>query len=106
MDAVFISFALHVLRSLAHPGPPFLDQLLVEVHAIRQDHYSNRALVLVVAVGLEHDFFLKGEGSEAAACMLAERLAFLGAVDATEADTFSMVAVQDFEGVAVDQAHY
>jgi|GWRWMinimDraft_8_1066016.scaffolds.fasta_scaffold84941_2 hypothetical protein len=37
--------------------------------------------------------------------MLAERLAFLGAVDATEADTFSMVAVQEFEGVAVDQAH-
>ena len=37
--------------------------------------------------------------------MLAKRLAFLGAVDATEADTFSIVAVKDFEGVAVDHSH-
>ena len=29
-------------------------------------------------------------------------LAFLWAVDATEADALSMVAVQDFEGVAVE----
>ena len=61
MDAVFISFALLVLRSLAHPAPALLDQLLVEVHAIRLDHFSNRALVLVVAVGLEQDFFPKSE---------------------------------------------
>jgi hypothetical protein len=33
---------------------------------------------------------------------LAERLAFLWAVDAAEADAFCMVAVQDFDGVAVE----
>jgi len=32
-------------------------------------------------------------------------LAFIGAVDATEADEFSMVAVQDFEGVAVEDSN-
>jgi hypothetical protein len=32
---------------------------------------------------------------------VAERLTFLRVVDAVEADTFSMVTVQDFNGVAV-----
>ena len=32
-------------------------------------------------------------------------LAFLRAVDAAEADTFSMMAVQDFEGVAVEDGN-
>jgi hypothetical protein len=30
------------------------------------------------------------------------RLAFLGAVDAAEADTFSVLVVQDFDGIAVE----
>jgi hypothetical protein len=33
---------------------------------------------------------------------LAERLAFLRAVDAAEADAFRVVVVQHFEGVAVE----
>jgi hypothetical protein len=34
---------------------------------------------------------------------LAERLAFLWTVDATEPDAFSMAIVQDFGGVAADR---
>jgi hypothetical protein len=89
-----------VLRSLAHPAPyppahsaeppapALLDQLLVEVHATRQDHFSNRALVLVEAVDLKHDFIPKGD---VRVYLLAERLVFLWAADAAEVDTFSSV---------------
>ena len=34
--------------------------------------------------------------------LLAERLALLRTVDAAEADAFSTVVVQDFEGVAIE----
>jgi hypothetical protein len=57
--------------------------------------------VLVVAVGLDGDLFPKGEGRSGLLRSLVEGLAFLGAVDPAEADAFSMVAVQNFEGVAV-----
>jgi hypothetical protein len=36
----------------------------------------------------------------------AERLTFLRAIDAAEADTLSMVTIQDFEGVAIDYPNY
>ena len=36
---------------------------------------------------------------------LAERLAFLWAVDTAETDTFRLSVVQDFEGVAVKDAY-
>jgi hypothetical protein len=34
------------------------------------------------------------------------RLAFLGVVDAVEADAFNMVTVQYVDGVAVDHSHH
>ena len=43
----------------------------------------------------------KGEGRGGLLRSLAERLAFLRAVDPAEADTFSVVTVEDFEGIAV-----
>ena len=35
-------------------------------------------------------------------CLLAVGLALLRAVDAVKADTFSLLVVQDFEGVAIE----
>lgn len=60
---------------------------------------GNRALVLVVAVRLDRDFFSQGEVRRG---VLAIGLAFLGAVDAAESDAFSMVVVQYLDGVAVE----
>ena len=45
------------------PAPALLDEFLIDVRAIRQEHIGKRALVLVVAVRLERDFFPKGEVS-------------------------------------------
>jgi len=53
-------------------------------------------------VRLDGDLFPEGEGRGGLLRSLAVGLAFLWAVDATEADALSMVAVQDFEGVAVE----
>jgi hypothetical protein len=57
-----------------------LDEFLIEIHAIGQEHIGIGAPVLVVA----------------------ERLAFLRAVDAAEADAFRVLVVQNFEGVAIE----
>jgi hypothetical protein len=75
---------------------------VIHVGAIRQDHIGKGALVLVVAVRLDCDFFAKGEVRGGLLCTMAEGLAFLRAVDATEADTLSMVAIQYFDGVAIE----
>jgi len=53
-------------------------------------------------VRLDRDFLPKSEVRGSLLRSLTEGLAFLRAVDAAEADTFSMVAVQKFEGVAVE----
>lgn len=66
-----------------------------------EDHVSNGALVLVVAVGLDGDFLAKGEVRGGLLSILSIRLALFRAVDATQTDTFREVVVQDFEGVAV-----
>lgn len=55
-----------------------------------------------MAVGLNRDFFAKGEVRGGVLGSRAVSLAFLRAVDAAEADAFSMVTVQDFDGVAVE----
>jgi hypothetical protein len=52
-------------------------------------------------VRLYGDFLPKGEGRGGLLGSLAECLAFLWAVDATEADAFSVAVVQDFDGVAI-----
>ena len=42
---------------LYHQHQPCFDQLLVEVHPVRQEHSGKCARVLVVAVSLDGDFF-------------------------------------------------
>ena len=51
---------------------------------------------------LEHDVFAKHELGSSLLRSRAERLAFLGAVEAIEADAFRMLVMQDFNGVAVE----
>jgi hypothetical protein len=53
-------------------------------------------------VSLDGDIFPKGEGRDGVLGIATKGLAFLRAVDAAEADAFSMVAVQYFDGVAVN----
>jgi hypothetical protein len=53
-------------------------------------------------VGQERDFFPKDRLRDSLLGPLAVGLAFLRAVDAAEADTFSAVRVQDFNSVAVE----
>jgi hypothetical protein len=79
-----------------------LDEFLIDIHSIGQQHISKRTPVLIVAVRLERDFFSKGEGRGRVLGVVAVGLAFLWAVDAVEADAFRLLVVQDFEGVAVE----
>ena len=67
-----------------------------------REHIGKGAPVLVVAVRLERDFFPEDEVRGGLLRSLAVGLAFLWAVDAAEADTFRVVVVQDFDGVAVE----
>ena len=55
---------------------------MIDVGPIGQDHIGKGARVLIVTVGLDRDFFPKGEGRGGVLGSFAERLAFLGAVDA------------------------
>jgi hypothetical protein len=43
------------------PAPALSDEFLIEIHPIGQEYIGNRALILVVAISLERDFFPKGE---------------------------------------------
>jgi hypothetical protein len=78
-----------------------LDEFLIEIHPIGQEYIRKGACVLVVAVGLDRNVFTEGEVSGGVLGVVAVGLAFLRAVDSAEADAFSMVAVQNFDGVAV-----
>jgi hypothetical protein len=72
------------------------------MHAIGQGHLPDGAPVLVVAVGLDGDLLPEGEGRGRLLRSLAEGLFLLRTVDTAEADTFGVLVVQDFEGVAVE----
>ena len=61
-------------------------------------------LRLVEAVSLERDCFSEDECRCSLFSSFAKGLTFLRAIDPTEADTFWVVVVQDFEGVAVKEA--
>jgi hypothetical protein len=78
---------------------------VIDVRAIRKDHISKGALVLVVTMGLAHDFFAEGKVSDSILGFLPVGLAFLWAVDAAKADAVSMVAFQDFNGIAVEYGY-
>jgi hypothetical protein len=79
---------------------------VVDVGPIGQDHVSKGACVLVLAVGLDGNVLPKDEGRDGVLRVVAVSLALLRAVDAAQADAFSVVAVQDFEGVAVKDLDY
>jgi len=68
----------------------------------RQEHISKGALVLVEAVSLKRDFFPKHHRGRSLLGSRAVSLTFLWAINATQADTFGAVVVQDFERVAVE----
>ncbi len=70
--------------------------------AIGQEQIGQGALVLVLAVRLERDFFPEDQGGRCLLGSMAVSLALLGAVDATEANAFGAVVVQHFECVAVE----
>lgn len=53
-------------------------------------------------MGLDGDILPKGEFRGCVLGVLAERLAFLRAVDAAEANAFRVLVVQDFDGVSVE----
>ena len=54
-------------------------------------------------MGLDGHVFAKGEGRGGLLRSLADRLAFLRAVDRAKTYSFGVVVVQDFEGVADDR---
>jgi hypothetical protein len=56
---------------------------VIDVGAIRQEHISNRAPVLVLAKGLKRDFFPKGEVGRGVLGMLAVSVTLFRAVDAS-----------------------
>jgi len=58
------------------------DEFLIETHPIRQDYIPYGALVFIVAVGFDGDFFPKGEVRGGVLGPLAVGLALLRAVDA------------------------
>ena len=79
---------------------------MIDGGPIGQQHISKRAPVPVLAVHLDGDFLPKGEVDDGVLGLLAERLAFLGAVDAAEADAFRALVVKDFDGVSVNYPDY
>lgn len=84
------------------PAPAVFDQRVIDVGPIGQEHIGNGALVLVFAVRLKRDLFPKGEVRSSLLGVVAERLPLLWTIDAVETDAFSMVTVQDLDGVAVN----
>ena len=79
-----------------------LDEFLIQIHPIGQEHIGKGAPVLVVAVSLERDFLAKDHGRGRVLRLLPVGLALLRAINPAEADTFGMMAVQDFDGVTVE----
>src|SRR5262249_36590213 len=77
------------------PAPAIFDECVIDVGAIPQNHIGECSPVLVLAVSLEDDIFPEGYRGRSLLRSRAEGLTFLRTVDAAEADTFSMVTVQD-----------
>jgi hypothetical protein len=75
---------------------------MIDVSSISQIHIGECAPILVLAMGLEDDISPEDECRGSLLGIVAEGLALLWAVDATEADTFRMGVVQDFDGVTVE----
>jgi hypothetical protein len=72
-----------------------LDEFLIEVDPLGQDHLPKGTCVLVVAMRLDGDVFAESYVSNGVLGSLTECLAFLRAVDAAQADVFRLLVVQD-----------
>ena len=83
-----------------------LDQRVIDVRSIRQQSISKRTLVFITAIGLEGNLLPIDQLKCGVFGLLAKSLAFLGAVDAAEADAFRTLVVKDFDGVAVNYPDY
>jgi hypothetical protein len=77
-------------------------EFLIEAHPIPKDHIGNRALALIVAMRLDGDFFPEGKVRGGVLDLLPISLALFRTVDVAESNAFCMVAVQDFDRVAVE----
>jgi len=75
---------------------------VIDVGPIGQKHIGKGVSRLVAAVRLEDDFFPKHHRGRSLIGSRAVSLTFLWAINATQADTFGAVVVQDFDGVAVE----
>jgi len=63
------------------PRPPaltLLGKFLIEIHAFRQDYIGKGVSILVVAVGLDGDYFSEGESRGDLLRLLAVSLALSG----------------------------
>jgi len=89
-------------RAIRHGAEHTVCRPVNGVPHIGQDHVSKGACVLVVAVGLDGHVLPKGEVRGGVLGVVAVGLALLRTVNTAEADTFSAVVVQDFEGIAVE----
>ena len=79
------------------PTPAVLDQRVIDVGAIGQQHIGEGASSLVAAVRLERHFLPEDEVRGSLLGSLGEGLALLRAVGAAEADAFRMVIMQAIE---------
>ena len=73
------------------PATAFLNQRVIDVRAIGQDHVSKDALVPIFPVSLKRNFFPIGEGRGGLLRPLPIGLAFFMAVDAAETDTLRIL---------------
>jgi len=76
-----------------------LNEFLIEVHSIGQEHVGKG--VLVEAVRLERHILTKNQRCRGLLGIVPKGLAFLWAVNPAKEDTFSAVILQDFERVVV-----
>ncbi len=79
---------------------------MVHTRVIGQEDIGHETLILVLAVTLNRHRPPEDQGRRGPLRDLAERLAFLGAVNAIEADPLRLAVVQDVNGVAVDDADH
>ena len=75
---------------------------MIDVGSIGQEYIGKSALELVLAVSLGGHVYAEGGGRRGLLCSLAVGLASLRDSRAAETDAFSVVAIQYFDGVAVE----
>ena len=83
------------------PTPAVFDQRVIDVGPIGQTHIGKNASRPIAAVRLEENFFPQHHLGRRLLGLMAVRLTFLRAVDATQTDAFGVLLVQDVKSIAV-----